>query len=79
MSFLDGSYLADGEGYDAGDATVALYPALGEEPQGDEMVILPGGIALPKRTLMMILGAVVIAAIVIYLKNKKSAPKKIED
>ncbi len=80
MSYLDGSYLAAGEGYDAGDATVALYPALGEEPQGEEMILLPGGIALPKKTLLLILGAIAIAAVVIYMRNRKPATAaRIED
>ena len=80
MSYLDGSYLTDGESYDAGDATMALYPALGEEPQGDVMVMLPGGIALPRKTLLLILGAIAIAAVVIYMKHRKPAPAaRIED
>lgn len=81
MSYLDGSFLADGESYDAGDATIALAPALGEEPtsNGDKIaMILPGGIIVTNRMLWVILGAVAVAALVIYVKRQRE-PKRIED
>jgi hypothetical protein len=81
MSYLDGSFLADGESYDAGDATIALSPALGENPNsGDEIaMILPGGIIVTKKMLWVILGAVAVAVLVVYMKRKRDRePKAIE-
>lgn len=76
MSYLNGSYLADAEDYDAGNATVTLTPAGGENlgaEGGDDLVMLPGGIMIPRRTLWAILAIAVAAGVMLYLRKKKQA------
>lgn len=77
-SYLLSNYLAgEGEDYgDAGNATISLTPAAGEslgDDAGIEMITLPGGIMLPKKTAMIIIGIVVAAAIILYVKKRKPA------
>lgn len=74
VSYLDNDYLSGlsedmGSDVDAGNATVALSPAAGEQGEPSTLVRLPGGIVMEKKTLWIILG--VIVAAVIYLRMRK--------
>lgn len=79
MSYLLGSYLEDGEEFDAGGATVALSEApdgladdrLPAAAPGSDVITLPGGIVIPKRTLVTVVIAVVIAAAVVYYMRRR--------
>ncbi len=76
MSYLANNYLADlmgdmGDGFDAGNATVAMSPAAGERQLApSEMIELPGGIIMQKKTFWLLVG--VIAAIALYLYTSRN-------
>ncbi len=73
MSFLHGGYLDEmGPDVDARSATSALYPAPGDlasDPPSD--IALPGGITIPRKTLLLILAALAVAALIIYVRRQE--------
>ncbi len=61
-----------GPDVDAGGATSALYPAPGDlagEPSAD--ITLPGGIVIPRKTLLLILAALAVAALIMYVRKRE--------
>ncbi len=81
MSYLDENYLSalseelpDG---DAGHATMDLTPAAGENLGEEvEMITLPGGIIMAKKTFWLLVGVVAAAAIYMYLKRSKRTRRR---
>jgi hypothetical protein len=74
MSYLSGaSYLEDEfpEG-DAGNATSQLYPALGDEPSV-EVITLPGGISMPKKTFYAVLALLALLLIIVLIRRRRAA------
>jgi hypothetical protein len=69
-SFLDQCYL----GESAMSAPQPMLPAApfpgAGELASDDLVSLPGGIVLPKRTLLLVAAAIAVAAL-IWWKNKR--------
>lgn len=77
-SYLNDTYLgapADLGPVETGSA--GNLPSLAGDPNqpipagADEMVRLPGGIVLPKKTLIIIVGVILVIAAVWYLKTRK--------
>ena len=77
MSYLSGaSYLEDDlpEG-DAGNATSQLYPALGDDPPA-EMITLPGGISMPKKTFYAVLALLAVIVIIVIIRRRRAAARE---
>jgi hypothetical protein len=70
-SYLSGSYLDDDAEFDAGNATGALQPALGEAPVEGEQITLPGGIMLPKKTFYVVIGILILLVILAIIKRSR--------
>ncbi len=80
MSFLAGGYLDEmGADVDAGNATSALFPAPGDTRAPTDMISLPGGITLPRKTLWLIIGALAVAALVVYFRQRDDRLKHLEE
>ncbi len=79
MSYLDNSFLADlagdmGDDMDASNATVALSPAHGEHlPATQDLIQLPGGIIMQRKTFWMLVGLVAAVGIYLYMKRSKKS------
>ncbi len=78
MSYLNGSYLSSDD-LGADGATMALMPAPGEAgSQGEDLIALPGGIMIPRKTLWIILGALAVAGAIIYLRKRERRLARLE-
>lgn len=79
-SYLSTTYLSgdDVGDYDAGYATSALSAAPGDPGDGSDIVILPGGIAIPRKTLWLILGALAVAALILAFRKREKRLKRLE-
>ncbi len=77
-SYLNGTFLgdlADDMGDDdlgAENATMPLAPAAGERAPA-EMIALPGGIIMEKKTFYLLLGVAALVALYLAIKKKKSS------
>ncbi len=83
-SYLEDSYLGglneEFAELGAENATSPLSPAPGEEgyAPGNEMVTLPGGIVLPKKTLWLILGTVAVVLLIMHLRKRDRRARALE-
>lgn len=68
MTYLDGGYLED----DAPGQTIVVQ-APAQTPATQDMITLPGGITIPKKTFIFIMLG--LAAVLIYLYSKKKGKK----
>jgi hypothetical protein len=77
-TYLDETYLgppADLGPVETGSAS--NLPSLAGDPNQpvpagtEELVRLPGGVILPKKTLILIVGAILVVAFIWYLKTRK--------
>lgn len=76
-SYLNDTYL--GAPADLGPVEVGSasnLPSLAGDPSqpptpADDMVRLPGGIVIPKKTFAIIVGALIVVGIIWYLKTRK--------
>ncbi len=73
-TYLGGDDLAD---FDAGNATSSLSAAPGEAGEQD-LVTLPGGIVIPRKTLWLILGVLAVAALVVYMRKRDRRLRRLE-
>ncbi len=82
-SYLEDSYLGglneEFAELGAESATSPLSPAPGEEgyTPGNELVTLPGGITMPKRTLWLV-GIVALVAIILILRKRDRRARALE-
>jgi hypothetical protein len=76
MGYLDGgSYLGEGEFLDgdARGATSELFPALGDDATSTEMITLPGGIVMPKKTFWAIVVLLAVITLIVIVKKRRAA------
>ena len=87
-SYLEGSYLADGEDFDADGATTPLTQAPGEylgddavanAPVTSDVIVLPGGIVIPKKTLATIALAIIVAVAVVYVMRRRDRAHVVDE
>ncbi len=76
-SYLNGTFLGDladdmGDDISADGATMPLAPAQGE-PAPPEMITLPGGIIMEKKTFYILLGLAALVALYFASRKKKSS------
>lgn len=75
MSYLNDTFLGaaeDDPSVQVGNAgSLAPMTPDGPPKKGDQVIILPGGITLPRQTAMVLLAVIVAVAIYFMLKRKK--------
>lgn len=64
----------------ADGATSALSPAPGEEYAGSssDLVRLPGGIVMPRKTLWLLVGAIAVTAVILWMRKRDRRERRLE-
>jgi hypothetical protein len=73
------SYLSGDEfEVDASQATSPLAPAFGDAPPASDLVTLPGGIVVPRKTLLTLLAVAAAVALFLYLRKRERRLRRLE-